>query len=82
MLVVSVEDTGRGIPEEELPTIFDEYRQVHGSESTVQAGTGLGLSITRQFAHLLGGSVDVSSRVGVGSRFTIQIPTDYSEPAS
>ena len=46
-LMLSVSDTGKGIPAEELPTIFDEYRQAEGSESTVQKGTGLGLSITK-----------------------------------
>ena len=51
-LFIAVSDTGKGIPAEELPTIFDEYRQAEGSESgpfaggLVQKGTGLGLSIT------------------------------------
>ena len=56
-LVVSVTDTGKGIPADELPTIFDEYRQAEGSESSVQKGTGLGLSITKKFAELLGGQM-------------------------
>ena len=76
-LVISVSDTGKGIPTEELPTIFDEYRQAEGSESRVQKGTGLGLSITRKFAELLGGSIRVESEVGKGSTFTITIPTTY-----
>ena len=54
-LVIGVSDTGKGIPADELPTIFDEYRQAEGSESSVQKGTGLGLSITKKFAELLGG---------------------------
>ena len=55
-LVVSVSDTGKGIPEAEIPTLFDEYRQAKGqSESDVQKGTGLGLSITKKFAELFGG---------------------------
>jgi len=66
MLEISVSDTGKGIPEEELPTIFDEYRQVEGSDRE-HKGTGLGLSITRRFAELLGGSVGVESEVGKGS---------------
>ena len=40
-LVIAVSDTGKGIPADELPTIFDEYRQAEGSESAVQKGTGL-----------------------------------------
>ena len=42
-------------PADELPTIFDEYRQAEGSESSVQKGTGLGLSITKKFSEQLGG---------------------------
>ncbi len=77
-LTISVTDTGKGIPADELPTLFDEYRQVKGqSESEVQRGTGLGLSITKKFAELLGGSISVTSVVGEGSTFSIQIPCNY-----
>ena len=97
-LVVSVSDTGKGIPADELPTIFDEYRQAEGSESSVQKGTGLGLSITKKFAELLGGTgawngsarvhgpgrcrVGVESEVGKGSTFTVRVPVDYGELSS
>ena len=77
-LVIAVSDTGKGIPEDELPTIFDEYRQVKGSDSTVQKGTGLGLSITKKFAELLGGTIQVESEEGVGSTFTVEIPREYN----
>ena len=76
-LVIAVSDTGKGIPADELPTIFDEYRQAEGSESSVQKGTGLGLSITKKFAELLGGTIGVESEVGKGSTFTISIPVVY-----
>ena len=76
-LLVSVTDAGKGIPADELPTIFDEYRQAEGSESTVQKGTGLGLSITKKFAELLGGTIGVESEVGRGSTFTLRVPADY-----
>ena len=76
-LVVSVTDTGKGIPADELPTIFDEYRQAVGSESSVQKGTGLGLSITKKFAELLGGSISMESEVGTGSTFTVRVPMAY-----
>ena len=76
-LVISVSDTGKGIPADELPTIFDEYRQAEGSESSVQKGTGLGLSITRKFAELLGGAISVVSEIGKGSTFTVSVPADY-----
>ena len=81
-LVVSVSDTGKGIPADELPTIFDEYRQAEGSESTVQKGTGLGLSITKKFAELLGGTIGVESEAGKGSTFTVRVPVEYQEPRS
>ena len=69
-LVIAVSDTGKGIPEDELPTLFDEYRQVEGqSDSDVQKGTGLGLSITKKFAELLGGTIAVESEVGTGTTF-------------
>jgi signal transduction histidine kinase len=77
-LVISVSDTGKGIPADELPTLFDEYRQVEGSESSVQKGTGLGLSITKKFAELLGGSIGVESEIGKGSTFTVRVPVTYS----
>ena len=74
-LVISVSDTGKGIPEEEIPTLFDEYRQISGqSESEVQRGTGLGLSITKKFAELPGGDVSVESEVGKGSVFPFGFP--------
>ncbi len=76
--MISVSDTGKGIPAEELPTLFDEYRQVEGgSESRVQKGTELGLSITKRFAELLGGSVSVVSEVGKGTTFEVSIPIEY-----
>ena len=79
-LAITVNDTGKGIPAEELPTLFDEYRQVEGqSESEVQKGTGLGLSITKKFAELLGGSISVESEIGKGTTFTITIPSTYSD---
>ena len=75
--MIAVADTGRGIPTDEIDTIFDEYRQMKGSDKE-QKGTGLGLSITKKFAELLGGSIRVESEVGKGSTFTIRIPMVYS----
>ncbi|MDP6779494.1 MAG: ATP-binding protein [Candidatus Latescibacteria bacterium] len=77
-LVIAVADTGKGIPVDEIDTIFDEYRQVKGSDKE-QKGTGLGLSITKKFAELLGGSIGVESVVGQGSTFTVRIPVTYGE---
>ena len=68
-----------GIPGEELPTIFDEYRQAEESESSVQKGTGLGLSITKKFAEPLGGTIGAESEMGNGSTFTVRVPVEYQE---
>ena len=76
-LVIAVSDTGKGIPADELPTIFDEYRQAERSESSVQKGTGLGLSITKKFAELLNWTIGVESVVGKGSTFTVRVPVEY-----
>ena len=69
-----VEDTGIGIPEDKLGTIFQAFTQADGSTTRQFGGTGLGLTITRQLAELMGGKVSVSSRPGQGSVFTLIVP--------
>ncbi len=69
-----VRDTGIGIPENEHKKIFDRFYQVNKSKSQVYGGTGLGLSICEGYASMLGGSLEVKSRDGIGSVFTLQIP--------
>lgn len=72
-----VRDTGIGIPESELESIFGEFRQVDGSSTRKYEGVGLGLSISQKLAHLLGGRINVQSRPGKGSVFTLVLPTLY-----
>lgn len=71
---MEVSDTGSGIPEDELPYIFDTFRQVEGGETRVHGGFGLGLSIVKQLVSLMSGEIKVDSKVGVGTNFTITLP--------
>lgn len=73
-LVVSVEDTGAGIPEDQLPFIFDKFRQVDGSSRRRVGGTGLGLAIVKEVVHILGGTLNATSTLGRGSKFTFALP--------
>ena len=69
-LQVDVEDGGRGIAEADLPFIFDEFFQADRPEP----GAGLGLAIARELTEAHGGSIDVRSAVGSGTRFTVTLP--------
>ncbi len=70
-LLFEVEDTGPGIPQDSLDTIFMPFQQVKGK---YQEGTGLGLAISRKLTELMGGTISVSSEIGKGSHFHVAIP--------
>ncbi|HLO76281.1 MAG TPA: hybrid sensor histidine kinase/response regulator [Magnetospirillum sp.] len=72
-LLVQVVDTGIGIPPEQMPLIFEEYYQVANKGRDRRAGTGLGLAIVERLAGLLGHQIEVASRPGHGSTFTVRM---------
>jgi signal transduction histidine kinase/CheY-like chemotaxis protein len=73
-ITISVTDTGIGIPQDKLESIFEEFTQVDGSSTRSVGGTGLGLPITRHFVEMHGGTITAQSELGVGSTFTIKLP--------
>ncbi len=72
--VLEVQDTGIGIPEKDLPRVFERFYRVDRARSRELGGTGLGLSIVKHLAQALGGSVTAGSVVGTGSTFTVRLP--------
>ena len=76
-LVLAVEDTGAGIPPNQLDHIFEKFRQVDGTSTRKVGGTGLGLAIVREVSRILGGRVDVVSTLGRGSKFTVTLPNAF-----
>lgn len=73
-LVVVVKDDGIGIPDHDLPNIFDRFYRVDKTRSRNTGGTGLGLSITQRVIHLHGGTISTVSKLGEGTEFTVTIP--------
>ena len=73
-VTVAVEDTGRGIPPDEVNSVFEKFRQVEGAQSGRPLGTGLGLPICRELIHLHDGRIWVESSLGKGTTFFFTVP--------
>ena len=78
MAEISVTDTGVGIALEDQAAVFEEFRQVGAAEKKAE-GTGLGLALSRKFIELHGGTIGVTSQVGVGSTFSFTLPLPISQ---
>ena len=79
ILVLTVSDTGIGIDQLSLNTIFEPYKQAETHTSRVYGGTGLGLSLCREIANLMGGDIEVSSTLGQGSSFVARVVVQPAE---
>lgn len=77
---IEIEDTGVGIPEENLPHIFDRFYRVRNPETNRIQGLGLGLSFVAWIVKIHGGQIEVSSKVNSGTRFTVRLPAETRSP--
>ncbi|WP_293678328.1 ATP-binding protein, partial [uncultured Phenylobacterium sp.] len=75
-LRIVVSDSGVGIAPEKLPSLFEKFTQADNSATRRFGGTGLGLAICRELTQMMGGSIDVESREGHGSTFTVELPLE------
>ncbi len=78
MARLSVRDTGNGIPEAELPRVFERFHRIEGAPGRTYEGTGIGLALIQELVRLHGGAIDVHSVVGEGSCFTVDIPFGHA----
>jgi signal transduction histidine kinase len=78
---IKVEDTGPGIPDDQSEAVFQAYRQIQKTDGSKKVkGTGLGLAITRNLAELMGGKLEMRSKVGIGTTFTVVLPLIVPDP--
>jgi signal transduction histidine kinase len=73
-LLVSIRDTGIGISSENIPIVFEQFRQIDGSLNRMAEGTGLGMPITKKLVEIHGGEIWVESVIGIGTTFWFTIP--------
>jgi two-component system, sensor histidine kinase and response regulator len=73
-VIFQMEDTGIGIATEEIPLLFEKFKQIENYRQRVHGGTGLGLALTKKLVELHGGTIEVESSIGQGSMFTVYLP--------
>lgn len=73
-ILISVRDTGIGIKEEDMPKVFEKFRQIDMSSTRNKGGTGLGMAITKRLVEMHGGSIWLTSKVGDGTTFFVKLP--------
>lgn len=71
---ISIQDEGEGIPEEDIPHIFDRFYRVDKSRTRATGGKGIGLAVAKEIVELHNGSIEVKSEVEVGTEFIIELP--------
>jgi signal transduction histidine kinase len=79
MIQFSVTDTGVGMTEEQSRRVFEPFTQADVTTTRKYGGTGLGLAIVSRFCELMGGSISLESRPGVGSRFLVELPVEMTD---
>jgi signal transduction histidine kinase len=72
--VLEVADTGIGVPDHEIPRLFDRFHRVESTHGRTHEGSGIGLALVQELVRLHGGSIDVTSKLGVGTSFRVRIP--------
>jgi len=78
MARLSVQDSGSGIPEAELPRVFERFHRIEGTPGRTYEGTGIGLALIQELVRLHGGAIAVHSRLGEGTRFDVDIPFGHA----
>ncbi|AYQ33209.1 ATP-binding protein [Runella sp. SP2] len=75
-VIIAISDTGIGIKPEKLPQIFNRFYQVESDQKRSYEGTGIGLALVKELVEVMKGSIQVESKVGVGSQFVVRLPID------
>ena len=81
-VVVSVSDSGTGIPEKEIPHLFERFRRIEGARRRTHEGSGIGLALVSELVRMHGGSIEVESKLNKGSTFRVRLPLGHAHLAT